>query len=180
LTTANNSVERDPASYELWGTNDTIRSEDNSNSNGSEGWKLISSGRLALPGILPNGGGDDFRGVATLIPVNAESAYASYRLIFPTVKDASTANSMQIADIQFYAEPTGDYNGDGIVDAADYVVWRKSDGTQTGYATWRSHFGQSLGSSSGANASTAIPEPATLVLFMFAGVGSCVRRGQAD
>ncbi len=27
----------------------------------------------------------------------------------------------------------GDYNLDGIVDAADYVVWRKTDGTQAGY-----------------------------------------------
>ena len=40
----------------------------------------------------------------------------------------------------------GDYNHDGKVDAADYVVWRKSNGSQSGYNTWRSHFGQSAGS----------------------------------
>ena len=30
----------------------------------------------------------------------------------------------------------GDFNGDGTVDAADYVVWRKTDGTPLGYDTW--------------------------------------------
>jgi hypothetical protein len=36
----------------------------------------------------------------------------------------------------------GDYNGDGIVDSADYVVWRKTDGTAQGYQTWRQNFGR--------------------------------------
>ncbi|MEX2546100.1 MAG: hypothetical protein WD316_13305 [Phycisphaeraceae bacterium] len=35
----------------------------------------------------------------------------------------------------------GDYNGDGVVDAADYVVWRKTDGSAEGYNTWRTNFG---------------------------------------
>jgi hypothetical protein len=37
---------------------------------------------------------------------------------------------MQIADIEFDALPevTGDYNGDGTVDAADNVVWHKNPG----------------------------------------------------
>src|SRR5262249_12593335 len=55
---------------------------------------------------------------------------------------------------------TGDYNFNGVVDAADYIVWRKSVG-QTGpglaadgnlnnqidsgdYDIWRAHFGQSF------------------------------------
>ena len=38
---------------------------------------------------------------------------------------------------------TGDYNNNGTVDAADYVVWRKNDGTQDGYDTWRANFGAS-------------------------------------
>ena len=36
---------------------------------------------------------------------------------------------------------SGDYNHDSKVDAADYVVWRKSDGSQSGYDTWRANFG---------------------------------------
>ena len=57
---------------------------------------------------------------------------------------------------------------DGIVDAADYVVWRKSIGTQNAYNVWRAHFGQTVpgaGSGSAANANVAVPEPAAAVMF---------------
>ncbi len=65
----------------------------------------------------------------------------------------------------------GDFNGDGTVNAADYVVWRKGLGTtytQTDYDAWRAHFGQTAGSGAGNNgfSSVAIPEPATLTLFV--------------
>jgi hypothetical protein len=56
----------------------------------------------------------------------------------------------------------GDYSQDGNVDAADYIVWRKSLGatyTQNDYEVWRAHYGQAAGSGSIAN--IAIPEPAT-------------------
>src|SRR5262249_55571975 len=75
----------------------------------------------------------------------------------------------------------GDYNKNGLVDAADYVVWRKTlghvvtalsgaDGNGNGsidagdYDFWRRHFGDTAaGSGSGAIAEAAvIPEPATL------------------
>jgi PEP-CTERM motif len=76
----------------------------------------------------------------------------------------------------------GDYNSDGTVDAGDYVLWRKYQGTThtlpndpTGgtiglaqYNTWRSHFGQPPGTGSAlddsAGRSAAVPEPATLLL----------------
>jgi hypothetical protein len=57
------------------------------------------------------------------------------------------------------AATNADYNSNGVVDAADYVVWRKTDGTQAGYNNWRSHFGQTAGSGSIANGT--VPEPAT-------------------
>jgi hypothetical protein len=72
--------------------------------------------------------------------------------------------------------PTGDYNSNGIVDAADYVVWRKTDGTLADYNVWRAHFGQSDASDTGASATTGVPEPATFVLLMFAAAGWCLRR----
>jgi len=34
-----------------------------------------------------------------------------------------------------------DFNRDGVVDAADYVGWRKHDGTPAGYLNWRANFG---------------------------------------
>jgi hypothetical protein len=74
----------------------------------------------------------------------------------------------------------GDYNQNGIVDAADYVVWRNTVG-QTGvglpadgngngqidpgdYDVWRAHFGQNAASAS--SASTAIPEPQSVGLLL--------------
>src|SRR5262249_31257435 len=47
----------------------------------------------------------------------------------------------------------GDYNHNSIVDAADYVVWRKGLGTiytQADYNVWRARYGQTSGSGSGA------------------------------
>jgi hypothetical protein len=38
-----------------------------------------------------------------------------------------------------------DYNLDGTVDAADYIVWRKTDGTQQGFDIWRANFGTAAG-----------------------------------
>jgi hypothetical protein len=79
--------------------------------------------------------------------------------------------NVQLSVIQALA---GDFDGDGRVDAADYVVWRKYDGTPTGYNTWRAHFGQTAGSGSaghplGASAgslSVAVPEPISLGLLL--------------
>ena len=50
---------------------------------------------------------------------------------------------------------------------------------QNDYDVWRSHFGQTLGSGSGATGNAAVPEPATLMLMMFAVAGWCLRRGRA-
>jgi probable HAF family extracellular repeat protein len=72
----------------------------------------------------------------------------------------------------------GDFNANGVVDAADYVVWRKRNGSQAEYNTWRSNFGLPAGSGSGsaAGVQAAVPEPAAFVILMFAAAGSCLRR----
>jgi T5SS/PEP-CTERM-associated repeat protein len=67
----------------------------------------------------------------------------------------------------------GDYNGDDIVDAADYVVWRKTDGTPEGYDEWRANYGatlSNLGSGSGTTSSfnAVVPEPTSLLLVVIA------------
>jgi hypothetical protein len=76
---------------------------------------------------------------------------------------------------------SGDFNGNGTVDAADYVVWRKTDGTQAGYNLWRSQFGLPVGSGSGSAESLstqgAVPEPAAGALFMILAIAeACARR----
>jgi hypothetical protein len=58
----------------------------------------------------------------------------------------------------------GDYNSDGTVDAADYVVWRKNTGPPEDYDTWRTNFGRTATGENAATA-TALPEPAALLLF---------------
>jgi arabinogalactan endo-1,4-beta-galactosidase len=58
---------------------------------------------------------------------------------------------------------SGDYNEDGGVDAADYVVWRKTDGLQDGYDDWRANFAQSGAQNPVA---TAVPEPARAFLWL--------------
>lgn len=111
ITTANDFSARDPASYELYGTNELISSQNFSQGIG-ETWTLIDSGTLNLPGTLPGGGGgdplNDGRGeLGPMVMVNNSTAYASYKMIFPTMKDPLHANadSMQLAGIQFYVVP---------------------------------------------------------------------------
>src|SRR4029078_3198320 len=57
-----------------------------------------------------------------------------------------------IASFDLPAGVAGDYNGNGTVDAGDYVVWRRSPGDVVGspdvYNTWRSNFVKSPGSGS--------------------------------
>jgi hypothetical protein len=68
----------------------------------------------------------------------------------------------------------GDFNDDGTVDAADYLVWRKGLGTiytPDDYDDWQANFGAT---SSAANAAAgrfdaAVPEPAAWALILIAG-----------
>jgi hypothetical protein len=68
-----------------------------------------------------------------------------------------------------------------VVDAADYVVWRKGFGTiytENDFNIWRAHFGQSFisGTGSGASANAVVPEPATIILLLVAATGVYFRR----
>jgi hypothetical protein len=61
----------------------------------------------------------------------------------------------------------GDFNNNGVVDAADYVVWRETDGSPEGYNTWRANFGAMLpGSGQGAlvASTSSVPEPSAWLL----------------
>jgi hypothetical protein len=73
----------------------------------------------------------------------------------------------------------GDYNNNGIVDAADYVVWRKTDGSPEGYNTWRANFGRSLataGHGAIVASSSSVPEPSAWLLTAIAAGVLCLTR----
>jgi len=74
--------------------------------------------------------------------------------------ERSVASSLAV-----FALPNGDYNQNGIVDAADYVRWRNSISGQTAYDAWRSHFGQLT---SAAGQSSTVAEPAAYLLATLA------------
>jgi arabinogalactan endo-1,4-beta-galactosidase len=73
----------------------------------------------------------------------------------------------------------GDFDHDGLVNAADYVLWRKNGGTPADYAAWRSNFGNPPGSGSAVSVNSAVPEPTTMVLLMFATGAVCLLRRRA-
>ena len=95
ITTANDAEERDPSQWALYGTNDAITSTDNSTGS-QENWTLIDSGSLSLPSARNT--------VGSLVSVNNSTSYTSYRMFFTAVKNAAFANSMQIAEIEFFGD----------------------------------------------------------------------------
>ncbi len=74
--------------------------------------------------------------------------------------------------------PPGDYNSNGVVDAADYVLWRKTDGTQANYDVWRANFGQTAGAGAGIGsvANASIAEPQTVVILLGGMLALSLRR----
>jgi autotransporter-associated beta strand protein len=60
----------------------------------------------------------------------------------------------------------GDHNGDGVVDAADYAAWRKTDGgNQAGYDDYVENFNEMEAGSGSGLVGGAVPEPAMLSLL---------------
>ncbi|QDU90404.1 Autotransporter-associated beta strand repeat protein [Pirellulimonas nuda] len=89
----------------------------------------------------------------------------------------------------------GDFNGDGYVDAADYTTWRDNLGaatddalngngdgnpgvTSADYDLWKTNFGMTAPplAIAALGAAASVPEPATLVLLLLAGVPLAVFR----
>jgi hypothetical protein len=74
----------------------------------------------------------------------------------------------------------GDHNGDGVVDAADHVAWKKDPsqfgGDPAGYDAFYENFGEG---SAGGGGSAGVPEPASFVLAalgLMMTCASCRRR----
>jgi len=89
--------------------------------------------------------------------------------------------------------PIGDFNSNGVVDGADYVVWRKNVGSTTAlpndngttlpvgvdhYNLWRSHVPAGAGSGAGVLAGSAVPEPTSALIGVIAIVGMLCGTGR--
>lgn len=64
--------------------------------------------------------------------------------------------------------PPGDYDGNYVVDAADYVAWRKADALPADYDLWRANFGRAAGAGAAVepDENSTIPEPRSVVIFL--------------
>ena len=95
LWTANDSPERDPASYEVYGF--PTRITQTSGTLAVSGGTLLGSGTLTLPSTRNSG--------PVQVTFNNSTAYASYLVVFPTVKNSPSTNMTQFSELQF------SYNG---------------------------------------------------------------------
>ena len=90
LTTANDAEERDPANYELYGSNNGIN------------FTLITSNSIVH---------SSNRHYTTTYHFSNSVAYQYYKVLFPTVYNPNAANSVQIAEVQLYNLTGGWSNG---------------------------------------------------------------------
>ena len=86
LVSANDSPERDPSSFLIEGSNDL------------KTFTKVASG--TIPAFSA-------RFATNTVGFSNTATYLAYRVTFPTVSNASTANSMQVADVQLLGFPTG-------------------------------------------------------------------------
>ena len=95
LWTANDSPERDPATYQVYGfsTRITQTSSPLAVGNGT----LLANGTMTLPADRNSG--------PVQVDFDNGTAYASYLVVFPTVKNSPSTNLMQVSEVQF------SYNG---------------------------------------------------------------------
>jgi probable HAF family extracellular repeat protein len=128
-------------------------------------WDVIH-GMRDLQQLLVNDYGLDLTGWSSM---NVTGISADGRTIVGNGTNPSGYAEGWIATLPASSAPLpGDFNDDGTVDSADYVVWRKGLGTthtQSDFEIWRAHFGQATGSGATATASgSTIPEPGSIAL----------------
>jgi hypothetical protein len=126
--------------------------------------------QLNMPAIAPATTAED--------PTNLDFGGADGKTLFITAGVSLYSVHLNIA-----TPITGDYNGNGVVDAADYTVWRDTVGSTSNFAAdgngdhvidqadydyWLNKFPATPGSA--ASAATAVPEPGTFALAIIAAI----------
>jgi hypothetical protein len=138
---------------------------------GFEIWEINENGgghvRIAQALTEPSG----------VIDASAELGYEPGSVLLSSIMGAGTAAQLVvlISPTAQRAFADGDFNRDGIVDAADFVLWRKLQGSAyvtTDYGVWKTTFGQSLGGGSGSGP-PAVPEPMSASIILVAAIVAC-------
>jgi hypothetical protein len=136
----------------------------------------------ATPSFFTGSSGNIFTSVP---PTNTQLGAEAQATAITTIVRTNFAPAVQSAD----------YNHNGIVDAPDYVLWRKTlgqpaapsgsgaDGSNDGmvnpadYTLWAAHFGNPMGSGAGGGLSTTtVPEPASAALLTISALLIFARR----
>jgi hypothetical protein len=154
----------------------------------------FEAGTYTLEIDLRNGGGDGLIGAGLNVDTGVTNGYDGWidagfvPVEFQIYSNKSVSGTDPAYEWTFYLDNIrvgrdveaipGDHNGDGTVDAADYVTWRKDPslfgGNPEGYDIWRQHFGEP---DAGSGGSGAVPEPTTAILVSVAmAVGWAYRR----
>ncbi len=124
-------------------------------------------------------------GAQFVLPYNDQNPYAAGRAVLRysggswQVQNESRDRSFKTYVDVVAAPLLGDYNGNSVLDAADYTVWRDTLATggttllndptpalvdSSDFTYWRDHFG-AAGSGAGVQTKAAVPEPVTGILF---------------
>lgn len=146
--------------------------------------QVLVSGTSLLSGVLDVVLANNFTPVAgdsfdILDLGTVTGAFGSVNL--PTLPPNLTWNTSQLysTGIISVVGPVvlqGDYDNNGSIDAADYVLWRNGGPLQNDatagvqaedYEVWKTHFGQTAGSGSTINSNnTSVPEPASISMLL--------------
>ena len=115
-------------------------------------------------------------------------SFGTFFATFNATDSGRYGDSNFVATYDLPAGVAGDYNGNGAVDAADYVLWRNGGPLQNeidtpgmvnaaDYDAWRAVFGNASGAGS-ASGVTGVPEPTALSLTIIASLGILRRRAK--
>jgi galactose oxidase len=105
-------------------------------------------------------------GLNIALPADQNEAPVGYYMLF-LVNDQGTPSIAKWIRATPNILLDGDFNGDDIVDAADYTVWRDSSGTSEQYQLWKSNFGATAGAGAASiDYGSSVPEPGSLLLLL--------------